>query len=78
MVISNLKQLVRESINMLEGYYDEAKELPNNNSKCLNLKEEDLKLWKDTYYPQLVKSGVIRDGIFHESFDRNKNDQGSE
>lgn len=71
--MSDLNQLVRECIDMLEKYYDEAQKLPNNNTKCLSLNQEDLKLWTGTYYPQLVQSGVIRDGVFFQNPIKNQN-----
>ena len=58
------KQLAVQCIHMLEQYLNEAKKLPNDNSKTLTLAGSDMAEWKNTYYPQLVQSGKIRDGGF--------------
>ena len=65
--MEDLKQLARESIVMLEKYYDEARSLPNNNTKVLELRGKDAEDWKNTYYPQLVQSGAVRDGLFFQN-----------
>lgn len=69
----DLKQLVRESIVMLEKYYKEARKLPNANSKVLELAGKDAEDWKNTYYPLLVQSGAIRDGPFFQNLIVNHN-----
>lgn len=61
------KQLAVQCIHMLEQYLNEAKKLPNDNSKTLTLAGSDMVEWKNTYYPQLVQSGKIRDGAFFQN-----------
>ncbi len=61
------KQLAVQCIQMLEKYLNEVKNLPNNNSKMLTLAGSDMTEWKNTYYPQLVQSGKIRDGAFFQN-----------
>ena len=61
------KQLAVKCIQMVETYLEEVKKLPNNNKKTLTLAGSDLTDWKDTYYPQLVQSGKIRDGSFFQN-----------
>lgn len=65
--MADLKQLAKESIVMLEKYYEKAKHLPNDNSAVWTLEGADLTTWKNTYYPQLVKSGEICDSSFFQN-----------
>ena len=71
--MANSKVLTKQCIVMLEKYYQKAQNLPNNNKKVLNLEAQDLKDWKNTYYPELVKSGLIRDGEFFQKPLKNLN-----
>ena len=43
------------------------KKLPNDNSKMVTLAGSDMTDWKNTYYPQLVQNGKIRDGAFSQN-----------
>ncbi|MDR1149516.1 MAG: hypothetical protein LBK66_12890 [Spirochaetaceae bacterium] len=67
--MADLRQLTMDCIKMLEGsgYYDRAKALPNNNTKVELLNSNDLSVWKSTYYPQLSRAGVIKDGAYFQS-----------
>ena len=67
------KQLAMQCIRMLEKYINDAKNLPNNNTKNLRLDGADMTAWKQTYYPQLVANGKIRDGVFFENPLKNRN-----
>lgn len=61
------KRLAMQCVQMLEKYLDEAKGLPNDNSKMLTLAGPDMAEWKSVYYPKLVESGKIRDGVFFQN-----------
>lgn len=61
------QQLAVQCIQMLEKYLGEVKNLPNDNSKMLTLAGSDMTEWKNTYYPDLVQSGKIRDGVFFQN-----------
>lgn len=61
--MSDLKKLARESIKMLEKYYETVKKMPNT-PEVMGISEQDTKQWKNVYYPKLVKSKEIRDGEF--------------
>jgi hypothetical protein len=49
---------------MLEKYYDRARDLPNDNSKYLDLDKDDMAKWHQVYYPQLSKCEIIKDASY--------------
>ena len=61
------KQLAVKCVQMVETYLEEVKKLPNDNSKMVTLAGSDMTDWKNTYYPQLVQNGKIRDGAFFQN-----------
>lgn len=65
--------LVKDCISMFERYYEQARTLPNDNSKVFTLNGADLKAWKDTFYPQLSKPEIIQDAGFFQSPVKNAN-----
>lgn len=62
-----IKELIKKCIAMLEAYYEKARNLPNDSSKSLTLEGQDMTDWKKTYYPLLVVSGIIQDGMYFQN-----------
>jgi hypothetical protein len=62
--MSDENSLVKECVSMLEKYYGQVQALPNDNSKSITLQGTDMAAWKNTYYPQLVKTKRVMDGEF--------------
>lgn len=62
----NDKQMALQCIQMLEKYMDEVKNLPNDNKKLVGLANEDMMAWRQVYYPELSRSGKVRDTSFFE------------
>ncbi|GHT86620.1 hypothetical protein FACS1894137_12450 [Spirochaetia bacterium] len=61
------QQTALNSIIMLEKHYNNVKNLRNDNKQAYTLPGTDLSDWKNTYYPQLVQSGFVRDGSFFQN-----------
>lgn len=58
------KQLAVKCVQMIETYLPDVQKLPNDNTKMVTLAGPDMTDWKNTYYPQLVENGKIRNGEF--------------
>lgn len=61
------KQLAVKCVQMIETYLPDVQKLPNNNTKMVSLTGSDKTDWQNIYYPQLSKSGKIRDGLFFQN-----------
>ena len=69
---STITKLISQCSDMLEKYIDYFYDT-RNQQFTINLRQNDLKLWKETYFPQLVETDIIPDYSYFNWWNGNKN-----
>ena len=63
----NTRYMVFQCAMIFDRLYDKARNLKNNYSDRLCLEGDDLKKWQQDYYPNLVETGILKNGSFFDA-----------